>query len=149
MFNMENIFEYFQDFFFQRKRPKRRRSQDCPIFLKQVNMKSIIKNSKHFEPVKGIKGSEEMEGRGTWALGASNAKDVSSSYLLHSPSWAFSSSFLASYCSFLVLHILHQVVGANISSVQIALQNDAKAAVKIYHPGWQNLAAFRRAQKWQ
>ena len=59
--------------FFQRKRPKRRRSQDCPIFLKQVNMKSIIKNSKHFEPVKGIKGSEVMEGRGTWALGASNA----------------------------------------------------------------------------
>ena len=96
-------------------------------------MKSIIKNSKHFEPVKEIKGSKEMEGRGTWVLGASNAKDVSSSYLLHSPSWVFSSSFLASYCSFLVLHILHQVVGANISSVQIALQTDAKAAVKIYH----------------
>ena len=104
-------------------------------------MKSIIKNSKHFEPVKGIKGSEEMEGRGTWALGASNAKDVSSSYLLHSPSWVFSSSFLASYCSFLVLHILHQVVGANISSVQIALQNDAKAAVKIYHR--QNITSSR------
>ena len=44
-------------------------------------------------------------------------------------SWSFRALFGLFSC---ILNILHQVVGANIFSVQIILQNDAKAATKIY-----------------
>ena len=137
-------------------------------------MKSIIKNSKHFEPVRGIKGCEEMEGLRTFPLPISYIPLLGSSLPLSWPlialSWCYiyytkllvqiyplckshCKTMLKQLSKYTTYKILHQVVGANIFSVQIAskifsvqivLQNDAEAAAGLNHPPPQSKAAASR-----